>query len=157
MSDHQATNNPAPQIVSDLQEDNVSLKIEKAPKPASNDPEFLDDHLGKSLADSIARLIGQAKAEPTKKQRKKKVLTPAQREQCKLNLAKGRETIRRKKEEARKVLEQASNSNPAPTSTAEAKLEVPALTAEEPAPIPATTPQPVESERLTVKMTDLLF
>jgi hypothetical protein len=156
MSDHQATN-PAPQIVSDLQEDNVSLKIEKAPKPASNDPEFLDDHLGKSLADSIARLIGQAKAEPTKKQRKKKVLTPAQREQCKLNLAKGRETIRRKKEEARKVLEQASNINPAPkaTSTTEAKLEVPALTAEVPAPVlPVAEPEP---ERLTVKLTDLLF
>lgn len=137
MSDHQATNNPAPQIVSDLQENNVSLKIEKAHKAASNDPEFLDDHLGKSLADSIARLIGQAKAEPTKNQRKKKVRTPAQREQCKLNLAKVRETIRRKKEEeARKMLEQARDSNPAPkaTSTAEAKLEVPALTAQVPAP-----------------------
>eukprot|EP00037_Helgoeca_nana_P034171 m.472529 g.472529 ORF g.472529 m.472529 type:complete len:54 (-) comp328963_c0_seq1:24-185(-) len=32
------------------------MKIDKAPKQPA---EFLDDHLGKSLTDSIAKLIGQ--------------------------------------------------------------------------------------------------
>jgi pullulanase/glycogen debranching enzyme len=110
MSDHQPTNQ-APQIESDLTAENITMKIDKAPKQSA---EFLDDHLGKSLADSIAKLIGQSNSEQKKKPRKKKVLTEAQREQCKKNLAKGRETIKRKKEEAQKANETRAQA-PTPT------------------------------------------
>eukprot|EP00035_Acanthoeca_spectabilis_P016024 m.324310 g.324310 ORF g.324310 m.324310 type:complete len:109 (+) comp16460_c0_seq5:1275-1601(+) len=80
------------------------MKIEKVAtqeeqeKPKSK-KQFLDDHLnkkqdfGQSLVDSIHRLISESKEEGAKKPaKKKKKMTPAQLEQCRKNLAKGRET-----------------------------------------------------------------
>jgi hypothetical protein len=153
MSDDQPTHQ-APQIESDLTAENITMKIDKAPKQSA---EFLDDHLGKSLADSIAKLIGQSNIEPKKKPRKKKVLTEAQREQCKKNLAKGRETIKRKKEEAQKAKEiPTPTPTPAPTPTTTPEPAVPKTEPTAP-PAPPPTPVPVEPEELVFKMGDLLF
>ena len=96
----------APQIMAELKEGDITMKITKAPKQKKQAIEkekkevpYLDDHVqtyGNNLMSSIANLIEQSKAEKPK--RKKKVMSPEMLEKCRANLAKGRETIRKKKE-----------------------------------------------------------
>lgn len=107
MSEQLQPNEPdkGPQIKAELQDSDITMKISKAKKKKEQQaipkPElpYLDDHVetyGKNLMSSIANLIEQSKQEKPK--RKKKQMTEAQLEQCRRNLAKGRETIRKKKE-----------------------------------------------------------
>jgi len=96
--------NKTPQIMAELKEGDITMKITKAPKQKKETIEkkevpYLDDHVdtyGKNLMSSIANLIEQSKTEKPK--RKKKQMTPEMLEKCRANLAKGRETIRKKKE-----------------------------------------------------------
>jgi hypothetical protein len=160
----------APLLETEPQASPVVMEIKKVSKGGAKEKttkQFLDDHVsnskdfGQSLVDSISRLISETKEEGAKKptKKKKKKMTPEMLEQCKRNLAKGRET-RRKKKEAE------AGGAPQPKVTPQAKPEPKA----EPVPTPTPKPQepkpmptPVvpqadpEPERLTVKLTDLLF
>jgi len=140
----------------------VTMEIQKEAKQAKkrSTKEFLDDHVqkdfGQSLVDSISRLISESKEEAQKKPiKKKKKMTPEMLEQCRRYLAKGRETLRKKK--------QGQANTPAPPKAEPAPKPVEAKP--EPAPAPKPAPKPVvyqpepepEPEHLVFGISDSLF
>jgi hypothetical protein len=104
MSDNQINKSQPQPTESEPQAPSVTMEIEKQPKEAraTKPIAYLDDHVnqyGQNLISSIATLINQSNwKEADKPKKKKKKMTPEMLEQCRRNLAKGRETIRRTKE-----------------------------------------------------------
>jgi ElaB/YqjD/DUF883 family membrane-anchored ribosome-binding protein len=139
------------------------MEIEKAPKERKRTTkEFLDDHVkqdfGQSLVDSISRLISETKEEGAKKPiKKKKKMSEAQLEQCRKNLARGRETLRKKKQAQAEAKGQLPKAKPKPTP-AHKPTPPPTSKPAEPKPkqIPMLPQAEPEPEHLTVKLTDLL-
>ena len=168
MSDNQINKSQPQPTESEPQAPSVTVEIEKQPKgtKTTNPKAYLDDHVnqyGQNLISSIATLINQSK-EADKPKKKKKKMTPEMLEQCRRNLAKGRETIRNKKQQHTEA------PTPLPTPTLTPTVEQTKLKAES-KPIPTPTPKPApkpapaptmrqlepESEQLTIRLSDLLF
>lgn len=85
-------------------------------EPKKTTKQFLDDHVkkdfGQSLVDSNSRLITESKETAEQKPaKKKKMMTDAQLAQCRANLARGRETLRKKKEAQAKAKGQPTAQN----------------------------------------------
>jgi hypothetical protein len=157
----------APSIESDTQAPSVSMDIVKEYKQTKkrSTKEFLDDHVqkdfGQSLVDSISRLISESKDEAQKKpSKKKKKMTPEMLEQCRRNLAKGRETLKQKKQP--KSDAPPPKSQPKPETPKAEPTPKPKPKAEAPKPVSLLKPKPVpqpepEPEQVTFRLSDLLF
>ena len=164
----------APQMKAELQEGDITMKISKAPKEKKQATEkkevpYLDDHVetyGKNLMSSIANLIEQSKQEKPK--RKKKEMSPEMLERCRANLAKGRETIRKKREA------QKNKPSPAPAPAPAPQPSIPKpqpVSSSEPMPIPVKAvaqpvhqppismpqPTPAPPERIRLRYGERLF
>ena len=162
MSDNQLNESQPQPTESEPQTPSVTMEIEKQPKgtKTTKPKAYLDDHVhqyGQNLISSIATLINQSK-EADKPKKKKKKMTPEMLEQCRRNLAKGRETIRRTKEI------QAKGKSVAPKSAPKSVEAKPVALRPEPPkavlckPIPAPVPQQEpKQEQLTVRLSDLLL
>lgn len=160
MSNIQPNENQPPQEVSEQQAPSVTMEIQKQPRQSKKEkqPAYLDDHVnqyGQNLISSIATLINQSK-EAEKPKRKKKTMTPEMLEQCRRNLAKGRETVRKRKEA------QTKQPTRKPKSEPKEEPEAKTVTTVEPTPEPTPTPKveetkPKEPENITMKLSDLFF
>eukprot|EP00035_Acanthoeca_spectabilis_P036720 m.41317 g.41317 ORF g.41317 m.41317 type:complete len:170 (+) comp8198_c0_seq2:1017-1526(+) len=169
MSDNQPNDNPQPSPEREPEAPSVTMSIEKQPRAAktAKPKPYLDDHVnqyGQNLISSIATLINQSK-DADKPRKKKKAMTPEMLEQCRRNLAKGRETQRKKKQQQQQATTEPNappapkaESNPTPTPKPTPKPAPPTPRATpNPKPVP-TVPQPEpESEHLTIRLSNLLF
>lgn len=109
MTDNQDLNIKPVEIID---EGNIEMKIEKVKnkeKPTENKGQFLDDHIGLTLAESIAKLLSDNKEKP-KKKRAKRTMTDEQKERCRQNLAKGRATILKNKQAKQQIKEPVNES-----------------------------------------------
>lgn len=140
----------------------MTMEIEKQPKgtKTTKPKAYLDDHVnqyGQNLISSIATLINPSK-EADKPKKKKKKMTPEMLEQCRRNLAKGRETIRRTKEiQAKgKSVTRKSARKSVEAKPVALKPEPPKTVLCKPIPAPVPQQEP-KHEQLTVRLSDLLL